>query len=98
MQCASLHYSACATAILICKRWEYHGLQKIVFDHLIFTVQGEDGFALQGLVCRGGRYIDKKLSKADKSTFLKLSANHRYQKMGILKLSKIYRYWKMHQI
>ena len=29
--------SAGATAILICKRWEYHGLQHIVFDHYICT-------------------------------------------------------------
>ena len=47
---------------------------------------------------RGVRYIDKKLSKADKSMFLKLSANYRYRKMEILKLSKTYRYRKMHQI
>ena len=47
---------------------------------------------------RGGRYIDEKLSKADKSVFLKLSATYRYRKMEILKLSKNYRYRKMHQI
>ena len=47
---------------------------------------------------RGGRYIDEKLSKADKSAFLKLSATYRYRKMEILKLSKNYRYRKMHQI
>ena len=47
---------------------------------------------------RGGRYIDKKLSKADKSAFLKLSATYRYRKMEILKLSKNDRYRKMHQI
>ena len=47
---------------------------------------------------RGGRYIDEKLSKADKSVFLKLSATYRYRKMEILKLSKTYRYRKMHQI
>ena len=47
---------------------------------------------------RGGRYIDEKLSKADKSVFLKLSAIYRYRKMEILKLSKNYRYRKMHQI
>jgi len=47
---------------------------------------------------RGRRYIDEKLSKADKSEFLKLSATYRYQKMKILKLSKNYRYRKMHQI
>ena len=47
---------------------------------------------------RGGRYIDGKLSKADKSAFLKLSATYRYRKMEILKLSKNYRYWKMHHI
>ena len=46
---------------------------------------------------RGVRYIDEKLSKADKSVFLKLSANYRYRKMKILKLSKNYRYRKMHQ-
>ena len=40
---------------------------------------------------RGGRYIDEKLSKADKSVFLKLSATYRYRKMEILKLSKKYR-------
>ena len=47
---------------------------------------------------RGGRYIDEKLSKADKSVSLKLSAIYRYRKMKILKLSKNYRYRKMHQI
>ena len=47
---------------------------------------------------RGGRYIEEKLSKADKLVFLKLSANYRYRKMEILKLSKNYRYRKMHQI
>ena len=47
---------------------------------------------------RGGRYIDEKLSKADKSAFLKLSATYRYRKMEVLKLSKNYRYRKMHQI
>ena len=47
---------------------------------------------------RGGRYIDEKLSKADKSVFLKLSATYRYRKMEILRLSKNYRYRKMHQI
>ena len=47
---------------------------------------------------RGGRYIDEKLSKADKSVFLKLSAIYRYRKVEILKLSKNYRYRKMHQI
>ena len=46
---------------------------------------------------RGGRYIDEKLSKADKSVFLKLSATYRYRKMEVLKLSKNYRYRKMHQ-
>ena len=50
------------------------------------------------VIARGGRYIDEKLSKADKSVFLKLSANYRYRKMEILKLSKNYRYRKMHQI
>ena len=50
------------------------------------------------LPTRGVRYIDEKLSKADKSVFLKLSATYRYQKMEILKLSKNYRYQKMHQI
>ena len=49
-------------------------------------------------VSRGVRYIDDKLSKADKSVFLKLSATYRYRKMEILKLSKNYRYRKMHQI
>ena len=48
--------------------------------------------------CRGVRYIDEILSKADKSVFLKLSATYRYRKMKILKLSKNYRYRKMHQI
>ena len=47
---------------------------------------------------RGGRYIDEKLSKADKSVFLKLSATYRYRKMEVLILSKNYRYRKMHQI
>ena len=47
---------------------------------------------------RGVRYIDEKLSKADKSVFLKLSATYRYRKMEILNLSKNYRYQKMHQI
>ena len=51
-----------------------------------------------GPVFRGGRYIDEKLSEADKSVFLKLSATYRYRKMEILKLSKNYRYRKMHQI
>ena len=45
---------------------------------------------------RGGRYIDERLSKADKSVFLKLSAIYRYRKMKILKLLKNYRYRKMH--
>ena len=49
-------------------------------------------------LARGGRYINEKLSKADKLVFLKLSANYRYRKMEILKLSKNYRYRKMHQI
>ena len=49
-------------------------------------------------VARGVRYIDEKLSKADKSVFLKLSATYRYRKMEILNLSKNYRYRKMHQI
>ena len=49
-------------------------------------------------IVRGGRYIDEKSSKANKSAFLKLSATYRYQKMEILKLSKNYRYRKMHQI
>ena len=47
---------------------------------------------------KGGRYIDEKLLKADKSAFLKLSATYRYRKMEILKLSQNYRYRKMHQI
>ena len=47
---------------------------------------------------RGGRYIDDKLSKADKSVFLKSSATYRYRKMEVLKLWKDYRYRKMHQI
>ena len=47
---------------------------------------------------RGVRYIDEKLSKADKSLFLKLSATYRYRKIKNLKLSKNYRYRKMHQI
>ena len=49
-------------------------------------------------VIRGGRYIDEKLSKADKAAFLKLSATYRNRKMEILKLSNNYRYRKMHQI
>ena len=49
-------------------------------------------------VIRGGRYIDEKLSKANKTVFLKLSATYQYRKMEILKLSKNYRYRKMHQI
>ena len=49
-------------------------------------------------VHRGGRYHDEKLSKADKSAFLKLSAIYRYRKMEILELSKNYRYRKKHQI
>ena len=53
---------------------------------------------LQGGTDRGGRYIDEKLSKADKSAFLKLSGIYRHRKMEILKLSKNYRYRKMHQI
>ena len=60
------------------------------------TYQGSGGF--QRVQGRGGRYIDEKLSKADKSVFLKLSATYRYRKMEILKLSKNYRYRKMHQI
>ena len=48
--------------------------------------------------CRGVRYIDEKLSKADKSVFLKLSVSYRYRKMETLKLSKNYQYRKMHQI
>ena len=47
---------------------------------------------------RGVRYIDEKLSKADKSVYLILSATYRYRKMEILKLSKNYRDRKMHQI
>ena len=50
------------------------------------------------LQARGGRYINEKLSKADKSVFLKLSATYQYRKTEILKLSKNYRYRKMHQI
>ena len=49
------------------------------------------------VVSRGVRYIDEKLSKANKSVFRKLSATYRYRKMEILKLSKNYRYRKMHQ-
>ena len=41
---------------------------------------------------RGVRYIDEKISKANKSVF------YRYQKMNILKLSTNYRYRKLHQI
>ena len=47
---------------------------------------------------RGVRYIDEKLSKADKSEFLKLSATYLYRKIRKLKLSKNYRYRKKHQI
>ena len=47
---------------------------------------------------RGVRYIDEKLSQADKSVFLKLSATYRYRKMEVLILWKNYRYRKMHQI
>ena len=48
-----------------------------------------------GLLGRGGRYYRKKLSIADKSAFLKLSANYRYRKTDIWELSKNYRYRKM---
>ena len=51
-----------------------------------------------GVRFRGGRYIDEKLSKADKSVPPKLLATYRYRKMEILKLSNNYRYRKMHQI
>ena len=50
------------------------------------------------VVDRGVRYIDEKLSKADKSVFLKLSTTYRYRKMEMLKLSKNYRCRKIHQI
>ena len=53
---------------------------------------------IQSILTRGVRYINKKLSQADKSEFLKLSTTYRYQKMEILKLSQNYRYWKMHKI
>ena len=46
----------------------------------------------------GGRYINEKLSKAEKSVYVKLSATYQYRKMKILKLSENYRYQKMHQI
>ena len=63
---------------------------------VLLSRPSKDGFArLDG---RGGRYIYEKLSKADKSVFLKLSANYRYRKVEILNLSKNYRYRKMHQI
>ena len=71
---------------------------------LIFSIAGIQWITyvspLQVLAAaaRGGRYIDEKLSKADKSVFLKLSTVYRYRKMEILKLSKNYRYRKMHQI
>ena len=52
----------------------------------------------RGNTGRGGRYIDEKLSKADKSVFLKISATYRNRKMEILKLSKNYQSQKMHQI
>ena len=55
------------------------------------------GSGVPRLVARGGRYIDEKLSKADRPVFLKLSATYRYRKMEVLKLSKNYRYRKMHQ-
>ena len=57
-----------------------------------------DGQLSTPSLTRGVRYIDEKLSKADKSVFLKLSATYCYRKMEILKLSKNYRYRKMHQI
>ena len=59
----------------------------------ILVNQGQLSYRLRGV-----RYINEKLSKADKSVFLKLTATYRYQKMEILKLSKTYRYRKMHQI
>ena len=66
------------------------------------SLLGQDGGGIGmdkiGTGFRGVRYIDEKLSKADKSVFLKLSATYRYRKMEIWKLSKTYRYRKMHQI
>ena len=46
-------------------------------------------FKIMSLETRGGRYIDEKLSKADKSAFLKLSATYRYRKMEIWNYRKI---------
>ena len=66
------------------------------FAACYFVKLGEQ--VLSCVVSRGGRYIDEKLWKADKSVFLKLSATYQYRKMEILKLSKNYRYRKMHQI
>ena len=67
----------------------------IPMDQVEMEVKAARSYQAAG---RGGRYIDEKLSKADKSVFLKLSATYRYRKMEILKLSKNYRYRKMHQI
>ena len=44
-------------------------------------ISGTKRGSIDPLVSRGGRYIDEKLSKADKSVFLKLSAIYRYRKM-----------------
>ena len=67
------------------------------YGHVLFAKNGVQNGQIWP-VCRGGRYIDEKLSKADKSVFLKLSATYRYRKMEVLKLLKNYRYRKMHQI
>ena len=45
-----------------------------------------------------GDNIEKKLSKADKSAFFKLSVNYRYRKFEFLNYRQNYRYRKMHQI
>ena len=50
------------------------------------------------LSSRGGRYIEKKLSKADISAFFKLSTKLSISEFWIWKLSTNYRYRKIHQI
>ena len=83
----SCHREACFTKI------RKHYADTVALLLLTFGEKQKSSFK-----CRGGRYIEEKLSKADKLVFLKLSANYRYRKMEILKLSKNYRYRKMHQI
>ena len=67
-------------------------------NHRYVWENGSIRHCTEGSMGRGVRYIDEKLSKADKLIFLKLSATYRYRKMGILKLSKNYRYRKIPQI